>query len=381
MGTTRKIKIGLVGPMTPFRGGISHHTTQLYQALSSRGVEVAAVSFKRQYPQWLYPGQGDTEADAKPMPKVKYIIDAYSLPSWRRAADSLVSQGCNVVVLTWWTLFWQPGFAYIARRLRKAGVKTVFMCHNVKDHKISGIKGAITAGLKVVSRWLLRQADGYIVHSTEQAEVLRHLRQGAPVLNRLHPIYDRFPKPVKRLPKRGRLELLFFGFIRPYKGLDYLLEALAKLGDHKVYLTIAGEAWGDADELLNRIKQSGAPNIEAHIKYISDQAAADYFARADVIVSPYVEATGSGPTAIAYHYGKPVLATRVGGLAEAVLNGKTGWLVDPLSSEKLAKAISGIERGQAKALEPNIRRFCRQNSWDTMADEVIEFAGEIAATS
>jgi glycosyltransferase involved in cell wall biosynthesis len=230
-----------------------------------------------------------------------------------------------------------------------------------------------------LSRLLLTQADAYIVHSAAAKAALNKVNSKAPVLQRPHPIYTQFPEPNKKLQKRGRLELLFFGIVRPYKGLDLLVQALAQLQDKEVYLTVAGEAWGGIAALKQQLLATGAPNLELHFEYIDDATAANYFARADVVVLPYRSATGSGVLALAYHYGKPALATRVGGLADGVVDGKTGWLVAPDSPDALAQAIASIKRANLAAMEGPIKDFCKENSWDNMAREICAFAAKIAA--
>ncbi len=366
-----KLKLALVGPVYPYRGGIAQYTGQLQTALAGH-CDVHVFSFKRLYPDWLYPGTSDKEpgAKGKTLPGVRYTIDIYSPLSLRRTADDIVRAGCTVAVLTWWTLIWQPGLAYLARRLRKKGVKVVLLCHNVADHDAHGLK-------QRVSKALLKQADAYITHATEAADTLRAVRPDAPVLQRPHPIYGQFPAPNEHLEQRGRLELLFFGLIRPYKGLDVLIKALAKLHDEEVYLTVAGEAWGELAVLQQNIAVSGAPNVELHLEYIPDAEAANYFARADVVVLPYRSATGSGVLTVAYHYGKPVLATRVGGLPDSVVDGKTGWLVEPESADALAEAIAHIHRADVPKMEHAIAAFCADNSWDAMAAYICTFCEKL----
>jgi len=364
----KRPKIALVGPVLPYRGGIAQYTTQLHQALRDRA-ELQTISFKRQYPQWLYPGATDKapEADAATEADVRYALDIYNPLTWRKAADTIIRQGCDLVVLDWWTLIWQPGFAYIARRLRRHGIKTAFLCHNLFDHDAHGLK-------RKVSEYFLKQADAYIVQSSEQQAMLHEIKPDAELLLRIHPIYDRFPAAGKPLSKRGRLELLFFGFIRPYKGLDTLLAALGALQDREVHTTIVGEAWGDVEALKKQITDAGVPSLETKIEYVTDAQAADYFARADAVVLPYRSATGSGVVALAYHYGKPVIASAVGGLKDAVRDGKTGWLVPPEDPAALAAAIAKTTRQQAAACKPAIEAFCRENSWQAMAEAICNLA-------
>jgi glycosyltransferase involved in cell wall biosynthesis len=354
--------------MAPYRGGISQYTTRLNHALAEM-CDVHPISFKRQYPAWLYPGKSDIEPDSGGAREqnIEYLLDAYSPWSWRRTADHIAQSRCDLAILNWWTSFWAPGLAYIASRLRRKGVRTAFLCHNLFDHGARGVK-------RFVSERLLCCADAYLVHSGEHARSLRERNPSSPVLHRLHPIYDHFPAPTNPLPRRGRLELLFFGFIRPYKGLELLVEALAKLQDHDVFLTVVGEVWGNADAMRSDLMTRGAPNLELRLEYVDWMTAANYFARADVVVLPYLSATGSGVAALAYHYRKPVLATCVGGLRDAVVEGQTGWLQPPNSADCLASAIARLRREEAASMAPLIDEFCREHSWNKMAEAICQLS-------
>lgn len=368
-------RIALFGPVAPLRGGVAQYTTQLHRSLG-RQANVETVSFKRMYPGWLYPGESEVEPGSEPLlePGVWYELDVYNPLTWRRAADRIVQNGCDLAVLDWWTLFWQPGFAYMARRLRKGGIKTVYLCHNLADHQTGGSLGLAGRVMSRASRRMLAAADAYIVQSKEQADLLCKLKPAAHIVTRMHPIYTHFPEPNKHLPKRGRLELLFFGFIRPYKGLEVLLDALSIRNDHDIYVTVAGEPWGRAADIKKKLTDYRAPNLELHLKYIDNATTANYFARADVVALPYRSATGSGVVALAYNYGKPVLASNVGGLQDAVIDGQTGWLVPPESPPALAGKIAQITRKQAQSMAPAIKQFCKANSWDELASDICNLA-------
>lgn len=363
-------KVALIGPVAPFRGGVAQYTTQLHEALSTQA-DLTTISFKRQYPQWLYPGNGDRDDSMKSIQGVRYIIDVYNPLSWRKAANEIAKEGCEVAVLDWWTLFWQPGFAYIARRLRKKGVKTVFLCHNLVNHKTGGLMGLIDKVMYPTVLWMLKQSDGYILQSSDQVSFIKELKPNAQILKRIHPIYDRFPAVKNPKKPRGKLDLLFFGFIRPYKGLPFLMEALKQLDDKDIYLTVVGESWQDADETRQELEAYNLPNLELNLAYADDEKVGEYITRSDAVVLPYLSATGSGVVAVAYNYGTPVIATKVGGLKDAVIDEKTGWLVGPEDSSALAKKISDISRVVCQKMAPNIANFCKENSWDSMAQAIL----------
>src|SRR5690606_32950656 len=281
------LSLALIGPIWPYRGGIAQYNTSLKRALGPRVARLVAISFKRQYPRWLYPGQSDVERDTDGQrdPDAYYLLDPLSPLSWKRTVDMVAASGCTCVIFHWWTLFWAPVFALIARQLRKRGIRVVFLGHNLADHDAGRTKARL-------ANRLLSSADAYIVHSTEQAAAIGALRPDAPVLHRLHPVYDRFPAPRGLLPKRGRLEVLFFGFIRPYKGLTVLLEAVESMADDGVFLTVVGECWDQADgKAIESSRQRLGTNLEVRLEYVDDAQAAEYFARADVVALPYLDAT------------------------------------------------------------------------------------------
>lgn len=363
----KKPKITLVGPIYPYRGGIAQYTTQIARSLG-KYTELNTVSFLKQYPKFLYPSSSDKEKNVKlDTPGVDFWLSIYSPLSWRSSAKRIASSQPDLVIFCWWTLIWQPAFAWMAKYLRRRGIKTYFLCHNLYDH---GPKRPSTG----LSKRLLKVADGYIVHSTDQAKELKKLMPSAQILYRPLPIFDQFPDSKQELSKRGRLELLFFGFIRPYKGLDVLLKALGDLGDQEVYLTVLGEAWEDPKDLKKLVDQNKVPNVELILKYVEAKTAAKYFGRADAVVLPYRSASGSGVVSLAYNYLKPVIATEVGGLKDAVIDGKTGWLVKPASSKALAAAISKITRQAAASRDKEIIKYCQDNNWDNMAKAIIEQA-------
>lgn len=364
-----KPKIALVGPFPPFRGGIAQYDQQLYVALSHHA-EVTKVSFKRLYPAFLYPGETDQDHDDSMNEDLglERIIDAYWPPSLRKAARTIALKQPRVVVIAWWTLFWQPGLAYLARRLRKKGIKVVYICHNVFDHDANRL-------VRLLSNKFLNSADGYIVHSSDEQKMLKYLYPGAKVLNtNTLPVSTDFPKAQDSLSKRGKLELLFFGFIRPYKGLDVLLDAMSKLTkEQEVHLTVVGEIWGDKEAIKQKVIALGSEYVELHDEYVSSERAAEYFDRADVVVLPYKSATGSAVASQAFFYNKPILGTSVSGIRDVVKEGKTGWLVAPNSTEELVTAITQLTRVNAAKTQSHIQEFNEAHSWPAIAKSYMDF--------
>lgn len=365
----RLSRIALIGPVLPFRGGIAQYTTQLHRTLA-RKCALLTISYHRQYPAWLYPGKSDREPDKASCrePGVEYILDALDPLSWWRVVRAVTANGCDLAAFDWWTLFWAPAVALMARSLSRRGVRVVFLCHNLFDHDSGPIK-------RKFAKLLLSPADAYLVHSTEQKKSLESGFPGKAVV--MHPIppYDQFPPPSIKLPKRGRLELLFFGFIRPYKGLDVLIDAIAMLRDTRVYLTVVGEPWCSPEELRKRIEVAQVPNIDLHLDYVDDQTAANFFSRTDLVVLPYLSASGSAVAAMAFHYECPILATRTGAFPDVIDEGKTGFLVDPGSPEQLANCLRSITRERLALLKPNINASRDRFTWDSLANALIGMSG------
>lgn len=370
-------RVAVVGPVPPFRSGIARHTAALARALARR-CEVRVLSFARQYPAWLFPGSNDREPGAPSLdwPETDYKLDCLNPLTWRRTLCAIRAFHPDLVLIPWWTVFWAPAFWYLSRGCRKYGLSVEMICHNVVDHETAAWKARL-------SRLVLGQATSFLVHSKAEAGQLAELVPGAKVGVHPHPLYDVYPEASGKLSRRAELEILFFGLVRPYKGLEQLIEAMDLLDGRSIRLCIVGEFWHGRAEIEQRIHALG---IEEHVeivpRYVNDQEAAEYFARADVVVLPYTSATSSGVIALAYHYGKPVIATRVGGLPDLVIEGETGLLVEPGSPARLAEAIASFSATRARDMRKAIKAFTASMTWEHLADYLLKCpAGEDSAST
>lgn len=363
--THGKQEMILVGPMLPFRGGIAHYNSALFSAARASGLSRVAYSFSRQYPRWLYPGVSDVDPQYSAERDVEYRIDSLNPFTWWTVARQIASRAPALVAFHWWTIYWLPCFWIMIWILKRSGVRTALICHNVSDHDAGGLKSFL-------SRLLIGQADSYLVHSEEHARLLSGRFPGRGIVRHPIPPYEHYPIPTGLLDKRGRLELLFFGFIRPYKGLDVLLAALRELNDHDVYLTVVGEPWGDPDAIARAAE--GVPNVELHLSYVDDQQAAEFFHRADFLVLPYRAATGSAAAALALHYDTPLLASKVGGIPDVVIDGLNGVLVPPSDTGALAAAIHRLDRSAAKILSEGVIEYKRTHNWTSLAHALATLA-------
>ncbi|MDD5267452.1 MAG: glycosyltransferase [Methylococcales bacterium] len=359
-------RIVLIGPVLPYRGGIAQHTTMLHRALREQ-VECLTVSFSRQYPRWLFPGKNDKDENLGGYTEdgVEYLIDSINPLSWARAVKRIRAFAPHIVVFPWWHVYWAPCFAWLCKQLKRDNIEIVFLCHNAVEHESAHWK-------RLISNFVLSSADRFVVHTSIDKENLLKCFPNSPVGIHPLPIFDCFPQPIIKLPRRASLELLFFGFVRPYKGLDILLEAMTLLKDEDVYLSIVGEFWNGESETHKYITDNNIANkIEMVAHYIPDDEVAAYFARCDVVVLPYLSATGSAVIPLAYHYGKPVIATQVGGIPDVVVNGATGTLIEPGSSPQLVMAIKNALLGTVSYEIEEINKIKSRLTWEGLAMAVI----------
>jgi glycosyltransferase involved in cell wall biosynthesis len=360
----------ILGPVTPYRGGIAHHTTRLANALAALS-EVRVMSFARLYPGWLYPGKFQKEESLlKLIPPVDLLLDSVNPLTWHSAFDQISAQRPDYVIIPWWTFFLAPCLLYIAIRLSKVGIPVMFYCHNVVDHETSLWK-------KLLAKTVLHQGSSFVVQTREEESRLRELLGDIMVKYHPHPVYDQFPPAQGSLKRRADLELLFYGFIRPYKGLDILLEAMSGLKDLDVRLSVVGEPWEEeAASWERRIHEQGIGDIVEFVpRYVSEEESAEYFNRADAIVLPYRSATGTGVVAAAYHYRKPVIASNVGGLRDVVIDGETGMLAEPASAAGLQAAIRRFAKDGIPSVAENIDQVIKGMTWEHLAGQLVDQTG------
>lgn len=366
MRVTTRERIAIIGPVPPFRGGISQHTMMLSRALVQHA-DVLILSFTRQYPRWLYPGRSDIDPAAAPMTELRcrYVLDSMNPLSWTRAVQEIVDYRATAVVIPWWSVYWTACVASVSRRLARLGIPVYFHCHNVLGHDALWWERAL-------ARRALHRGSGFLVQSEAERAELLELIPSARIAVFPHPVYVQYPEPAENLPRRAALELLFYGFVRKYKGLDVLLRALPAIRERDFMLTIAGEFWEQRTEVAELASAPGiAGRIEIIDRYVGDDESASLFARADAVVMPYRSATGSGVLGLAYRYGVPVIASAVPGLGEQVRAGETGWLVEPGSVESLALVLGEVSASTAQSMKPAIEVFARTLTWEALACHLI----------
>ncbi len=375
------MKIALVGPTYPYRGGIAHFLETMYRGLGARGHETFAVTFTRQYPELLFPGktQYETAEVEDPVP-ARRLLDTVNPLTWIRTARHLAKLKPDVVLFKFWMPFFGPSFGTVARYLRRKGIKSVVVVDNAIPHEPR-------PGDTLLSRYFLKACHGYLVMSDAVENDLATLGIRERIARVPHPVYDIFGPSMSREEARRGLGLpddspvlLFFGFIRRYKGLHVLLDSMPRVIERipNVRLVVAGEFYEDDAPYREIVRQHRLEeNVRFDADYIPNDRVAQYFSAADVVVQPYVSATQSGVAQIAYQFDQPLIVTDVGGLAEVVPDGRAGFVVPPENPEALADAIIRFfEEDLRDRFREGVREEKKKYSWDRLYDALEELVAK-----
>ncbi|MCR4892041.1 MAG: glycosyltransferase [Lachnospiraceae bacterium] len=368
-------RIAVIGPVYPYKGGISHYTGLLVAALRKR-FQVKTISYSMQYPKFLFhKEQRDYENDSFRVDDAKFLINTANPINILRIGGAVNRWKPDLVIIEWWHPYFAPCYRLLSMRIH---AKILFICHNVFPHERFPLDRFLT-------RLTLKKGSFYLLHSEKEASELKTIRKSPRYWINMHPTYDMFrtlgegdsPEPAGASEEgRSDRKLLFFGFVRPYKGLHYLLRALAILKKEAfpVKLTVAGDFGGTYPEYGREMAELGIEDlVEIHDGYTPDREVQNYFNACDAAVLPYTDATQSGIAQIAFGFRKPVIATRAGGLPEVVREGETGVLCSPSDERDLAEAIRRFYslRGRVD-FQRNIEADGDRFSWDHMADTIGE---------
>lgn len=364
----------LIGPTYPYRGGISHYNTCLLRELMGRG-EVLAVNFSRLYPGFLFPGKTQLDESERPLeaPSLR-LIDSINPFSWFGAGAAAARFEPDALLVQWWHPFFAPALFTVSATVRmRRRAKILYICHNVLPHERSLVD-------KSLARLAFSAADGFVVQSTEDREKLLRLRHRARVVVHPHPIYDFFAgHACTRESARSAIGegpgplILFFGYVRGYKGLRYLIEALPLARERiPVRLLVVGEFYEDPspyEELVAKLSLADA--VRFVNRYVGNEEVEGFFTASDLVILPYLSATQSGIVQIAMAFDRPVVVTAVGGLPEAVVPERTGFVVPPRDPAALAGAIVRFfEEGWAGRMAPHFAAEKKRFSWSAMADAI-----------
>lgn len=379
---SRNLRIAVIGLTYPFRGGIAHYTTLLCRNLNEQH-EARLFSFSRQYPGLLFPGTTQMDSSDRPIEiDNDPCLDSLNPFSWYITYRRIRAYKPDLILISWWHPFFAPSCGTVARLARRfAGIPTCYLCHNVIPHERSWID-------RLLLRYAYRAGAGFITHSQGDLDDLHKLLPGAIARKNPHPAYDEFattetPHPAVAKAQLGVTDkrvLLFFGFVREYKGLRYLLEAMDELSAAANYhLLLVGEFYDDKSQYAEWLDRLQANNQLTLVdRYVANEEIPLYYAAADLLVVPYVTATQSGVIQIAYGFDTPVVATTVGGLPEVVVDGETGYLVPPQDSKAVAAAIEKYYEADPESFRVAIERERERYSWDHMVATVESIAAEIA---
>jgi glycosyltransferase involved in cell wall biosynthesis len=374
-------RIAILGPVYPYRAGIAYCTTVLAEELA-RSADVTIVSFKRQYPRAFYPGQDDIDESLRPKTPqgARFLLDVLNPITWIRTALMLRREHFDAVIVVWWIWVWALPYR-AALSLLPRTTRIVLQCHNIGDKEPAGWKRALT-------NWMLRRGDVVVVHAQTEADDAGRRVPGKPIVKTFLPVHELGGEIPSRDEARSRLGVtarhvaLFFGHVRPFKGLDIALRAWSRI-ESDTLLIAAGEAWWKAEADYRRLaaelglgvgsigrsaddRPSGVHSVAFDFRFIPDAEIATYFAACDVVLAPYRIEAQSGVALTAFHFARPVIATRVGGLPEIIEEGVNGMLVPPEDPAALARAVDdffarGVEMSEGAAAS------ARKYSWQEYA--------------
>jgi glycosyltransferase involved in cell wall biosynthesis len=362
------VKLVLFGPGHPYRGGIARTTSELVRALRRRGHEVEFFAPRRQYPRWLYPGGDDRDPAACPaLPGTRTELDPLAPWRWHRVRRAAQAVRANAWVVPYWTWAWAGWWRSLLGASQRP--PTVAVVHNPADHGAGPVR-------RLAARSVLSRCHALFTHARSLSRHLEAEYPGVPVAS--HPIP---PFELTELPERGparrlldlperRRVALFLGLIRPYKGVEVLLEAFSRVPDRERWcLVVAGEPWGGLGDRLRRMVREldleGVVRLE--LRWIPEPEVPTLLAAADVVVLPYRSGSQSAVAPIALASGVPVVASAVGGLPEVVEDGVNGVLVEPGSVEALVRAINGLDRERLTGLTVGARAWRGTVTWDSYA--------------
>lgn len=373
------MKIAILSCFHPYRGGIAQFNASIFNELS-KGYDVRAFNFKRQYPEFLFPGKTQyiTEDDTAVPIESTALLDTANPFSYAKTATEINSWGPDILLMRYWMPYFGPSLGYVARRMRPE-CKVIPILDNVIPHEQRFFDKAFT-------KYFLKGCDGFITMCNEVDYDLHAFIPGAKSITIPHPLYSHFGEKMERREAEkilgldgGKKTLLFFGLIREYKGLDILLEAFKMLPDD-YQLLIAGEPYGSFEKYEKIIDSTpGKERIHLFTNYIADKDVRTFFSASDITVLPYRSATQSGISSISYHFEIPMIVTDVGGLKETVGLRGTGLLAkkaDPESIKEEIEKYFGNELIREECIN-NIRKEKQRLSWHNFCENLMTFAKTI----
>ena len=373
-------RIVILGPAFPYRGGgITSFNERLAAAFSQSGDTPEIVNFTYLYPSFLFPGKTQFAEDKTPPENIiiHRKINSINPFNWIKVGRQLKKQKPDIVIVRYWLPFLGPALGTILRKVKKnKHTKIICIADNIIPHEKR-------IGDRSFTKYFLKPCDAFITMSQKVLDDLRHFEKNKPALIVPHPLYDHFGKKIATANARKKLNIeanqkliLFFGFIRKYKGLDLLLQAMTdeRIKNMGIKLLIAGEFYDNKNLYQEFITQHQlSDQIILKADFIKDDAIKYYVCAADVVIQPYKNATQSGVTPLAYHFEKPMIVTNVGGLPDMVPHEKSGLVVEPNAKSIADGILRFYELGEASFI-PHLRVEKQKYSWDNLVKAIHQLA-------
>lgn len=369
----------IIGPAYPLRaGGMASFNERLAYQLQSEGHTVTIYSFSLQYPSFLFPGttQYSTEK-APPNLNIKVAINSINPLNWLKVGNEIKNARPDIIIVRYWLPFMGPCLGTILRRAKKnKHSKIICIADNIIPHEKR-------IGDEIFTKYFVKPVDAFICMSAKVKQDIKLFDQTKPIALVAHPLYDNFGEKVDGKLAREKLNfgnndfiILFFGFIRKYKGLDIYLKALPEIVKNipEAKLLIAGEFYGNETEYTQLIEKLKLPeHLILHCHFIANNDIKYYFGAADMVVQPYRNATQSGVTPLAYHFETPMLVTNVGGLPDMVPSANIGLIAVPTAADLTEKTIAFYKKGKDFFI-PALKEEKKKYSWDKLTTEIFNLA-------
>jgi glycosyltransferase involved in cell wall biosynthesis len=367
-------KVIIMGPAHPLRGGLASFDQRLAKEFIQQGHNCSIYSFSLQYPSFLFPGK--TQYTDEPAPEgitIHSVINSVNPLNWIKTGNRLKKENADIIVVRFWLPLMGPALGTILRKVRKnKHTKIICIADNVIPHEKR-------TGDHSFTKYFLKSCDAFITMSEKVMTDLRLFQKEKPAALVTHPLYDNFGEAISKQEARSALGIpqdekiiLFFGFIRQYKGLDLLFDAMQYLTDVK--LMVAGEFYEDPKSYYDLIDKLGIKDkLILRTDFIPDSEVKNYLCAADLVVQPYRNATQSGVTPLAYHFEKPMVVTNVGGLPALVPDNKVGIVVAP-EPKAIAAGIERFYQLGENYFIPHLRNEKQRYSWSKLVDAITELA-------
>ncbi|MEI9909312.1 MAG: glycosyltransferase [Bacteroidota bacterium] len=369
-------KVVIIGPAHPLRGGLATFNQRLAREFTLSGNDCSIYSFSLQYPSFLFPGK--TQYTDEPAPEgiiIHTVINSINPFNWIKTGNRLKKEKPDIIVVRYWLPVMGPALGTILRRVRKnKHTRIVCIADNIIPHEKR-------PGDKSFTKYFLESCDAFITMSEKVMSDLRTFEQTKPVRLVQHPLYDTFGDIISKEQARKHLGLpgnekiiLFFGFIRKYKGLDLLLDAMRNLKNSGIKLLVAGEFYEDDKPYKEQIEKNGiSDQLILRTNFIPDSEVKYYLCAADAVIQPYRNATQSGVTPLAYHFEKPMIVTNVGGLPSLVPHKKVGLVVEP-DPQAVANGILQFYQLGEEYFIPHLRNEKLKYSWANLVNTITKLA-------